>query len=474
MEQLFAGWSVMRRTSVIVASALALQACGDDADPGENGEITAPSATTCLPKNSSLAAVKSDEVTRASNFTVYIDRSQSMAGFNRGATQDLRALGDLLALISERATEYQNAEFYAFGKEIKEIPASQLASFGSTAPFDCQSCDNQESRLDNVLKAATTAGKDTVSLIITDLWLDNRSLTATPQIALGQPLRQALQDGMSIGVIGILAPFNGAVYDVPGVGTYRGAKELPLYVLAIGPEEDISNFQINLKQSGGSSFSSDRMNYSLFSKEPNNPVIPAQLRAIGAGASRNLISEDQALRGVDQYLLQLGVAGAQNGRLGKTIRLNDTLREGLVWWGNLAEFTNAWQLNADADLEACGADTWTEISGIRGLWQLRPDGEQATFSFGPEIQSQLLPGNVYYLETHVGSSQLAVPNKANQWMRDWSLDAENARQLVDAQEPAFKTLNLRELTTILERELSRATGDSRKAASFGFLLKVER
>ena len=105
----------------------------------------------------------------------------------------------------------------------------------------------------------------TLSIVITDLWLDNKSFSGSPQVALGQPLRAALQNGLAIGVIGIMSPFEGAVYDIPEVGTYRGAKELPLYVLAIGPEEDVSSLQIALSESASPSFSKQAMRHSLFS-----------------------------------------------------------------------------------------------------------------------------------------------------------------------------------------------------------------
>lgn len=472
MEQRFAKWSTLPRMSLVACAVLALQACGSEPS-GDDGQVET-AAATCLPANSSLANSPAEQVKRASKLALYIDQSQSMSGFNQGASRSVRAIGDLLTLIVDRASDYDEARFHVFGKSISEIPATEVASYGGTVPYNCRNCDNQESRLDAVLNAALASGDDTVSLILTDLWLDNASLTSSPEIALGQPLRKALQNGISVGVIGVMAPFNGAVYDVPGVGTYRGAKELPLYVLAIGPEEDIANFQITLRQSGGPAFAAGRMHYSLFSKEPNNPNIPGRLKAIGAGATNSLFNESPTLRQIDQYTLDIDVAKAQNGRLGKTVDLNGTLRDGLVWRGELAEYTNAWRLNTDADLGACGSSTWTKLDGIKGLWELRPDGESATFSFGEGIQRQLRPGNTYYLETHVGSTELAVPNAANDWMRKWSLDETNAPQLVDEGATTFKTLNLGDLTTILENELRRAAAPSRKAASFGFLLKVER
>lgn len=474
MGQLVGGWPAQSRLFIVAFAALALQACGSNEQTGSKTDGSLQSTVACRPSDSSLARGEGAEVDRARKLDLYIDRSQSMSGFNRGATGNLRAMGDLLALVGSRANDYEEASFHVFGKEIRKISAAELSRYGGTEPFNCRGCDNQESRLDSVLNAAVAEGDRTLSLIITDLWLDNGSLTSSPQVALGQPLRKALQAGMSIGVIGIMAPFDGAVYDVPGVGTYRGAKQLPLYVLAIGPEEDIASFQITLKQSGGPAFADERMNYSLFSKEPNNPVVSAQLRSVGAGANATTVVDHPSLRSIDQYLIDLDVAEAQDGLLGKTIVLNRNLREGLVWRGDLAEYTNVWRLNPSADLDSCSDEAWTALDGISGLWELRPDGESATFSFGGEIRRSLPPGNTYYLETSVGSSELSVPNEANEWMRAWSLDYDNAHQLVDGGASEFKTLNLGELTTILEDELSRAAEPSRKAASFGFILKVER
>lgn len=432
-------------------------------------------AEACVPSDSARANFRpAGEVARATNLAVYIDGSQSMAGFNNATTRELRPMGDLVALIQSRASDYENAAFYAFGREIGEISGDAASSYATPGPYNCSGCDNQESRLDQVLNAATKAGPDTVSVIITDLWLDNKSFAGSPQVALGRPLRAALQAGLSIGVIGIRAPFDGAVYDVPGVGTYRGASELPLYVLAIGPEEDISALQIALTQSGGPSFAASRMEYSLFSKESNNPFIPPQLRSIGAGASRALVSEHKALRGLPQYSIDLNVAEAQKGQLGRTVSFQTTLRNGLVWQGELAERTDAWRLASQNDLAQCGPGTWQRLSEIDGLWRPRDQDGKATFSFGHEVAAQLRPGNIYYLEPKFGSNEVGVPNVANQWMREWALDESNAQALVEAGTGPFKTLNLADLATILEQELSRQVPDGRTAIAFGFILKVER
>jgi len=459
------------RSAMIAVGLVAAGACskGGKQDQGK------PTAEACIPADSATAkSRRGGEAKRASKLAVYIDGSQSMAGFNAATTRELRALGDLLALIQSRSSGYKDVNYYAFGSQIRPIPAENAQQYATTAPFSCKGCDNRESRLDAVLNAAVDAGPDTLSVVITDLWLDNRSFAGSPQVALGQPLRRALGNGSAVGVIGIMAPFNGAVYDVPGIGTYRGASELPLYALAIGPEEDVAALQIALAQSGGPSFASARMRYSLFSTAPNNPFIATQLRAVGAGASPANVLPARAVQGLPQYSIDSNVARAQKGQLGRTIDVLETLRAGLVWRGEIAERTDVWRLIDAENLQACAPGTWQRISAIPGLWKPRGSSDRATFSFGHEISRQLRPGNIYFLETHLGSNGIGVPNVANQWMREWALDEANASSLVEAGRGPFKTLNLADLATIMEQELARQSDNGREAATFSFILKVER
>lgn len=454
-----------------LAFALAASACSEGIPV--NDRSADRTAASCLPPESALVSASRDkEFSPASELNVFIDGSQSMAGFNAGVTGDLRPLGDLLAIIGGRGSEAQRANYFAFGKSIRPISSESAQRYGTSNPFNCVNCDNQESRLDAVLQKVASADPQSLSLIVTDLWLDNKAFAGSPQVALGQPLRAALQQDRAIGVIGISAPFKGAVYDVPGVGTYRGATSLPLYVIAVGREGDVAAFHEALEQSGGPSFRPDRMNFSLFSAAPHSSLVAGQLKAVGAGVSQQPSIGVDPISGVAQYLLEQGLADGQGGRLGRTFNAAQ-LGKGRVWQGVQAERTNVWRVVDRDALRSCSKGAWQALSPIEGIWKARGSDGSATFSFGGEIAKRLRPGNVYYLETRYGSNSLAVPNPANRWLREWSLEEANASALVEEGGP-FKTLNLGDLTTILEKELARQLGDGREVIKFGFLLKVDR
>lgn len=468
---------VTRIATLAASSLLLLTACSDDPDEQETAEVS-PIVVDCVPADSTAAQRGAvGEVARATELAIYIDGSQSMSGFNAGRTRELRPLGDLLNIIAARGSEYNTTSYFAFGRNIQEVSSETAQTYGTTGPYNCAAgrCDNQESRLDNVLREAASAGQSTLSVIISDLWLDNKAFSGSPQVALGQPLQQALQNGLAIGVIGIKSPFSGAVYDVPGVGTYRGATELPLYVLAIGPEEDVATLYTTLTQSGSPAFASDRTEYSLFSSEDNNPVSIPDFIAVGVGAEAANVLSDGLLATTPQYRLDLGIAESQNGQLGRTFDIDTNLRPGLVWQGQLNGTTTAWRLTDEDGLSECRPGTWQRVDELNGLWQPRPnEPEKVTFSFGSALGRQLRPDNVYYLEARLGSGPPTSPNDATQWMRDWSLGSENAEVLASEAATSFKTLNLADLSAILEQELSRQTSEGRQAISFGFILQVER
>jgi len=473
-------WRRVSMTLTALSCAGLVVACGEGEKASQDNarESSEKGALKdCIPKDSARSSsFESEEVTRAKTIKVYIDGSQSMAGFNAGATREMRPLGDLIALINATAENYEATEYFSFGRNIKKVSARAIEEYGTAHPYNCKgpNCDNQESRLDTVLNAAVANGEETLSLIITDLWLDNKSFSGSPQVALGQPLRAALQNGLAIGVIGIMSPFDGVVYDVPGVGSYRDAKQLPLYVLAFGPEENVSSFQIALSQSASPSFSKEAMRYSLFSAEPNFPWVSTVLKPIGAGAFLGGALPRGTATLTPQYRISLGTAAAQNGQLGKTLPVGGTLREGLIWKGRPAERTDVWRLVDTGSLASCSPGTWQLIDPLENMWRVGDSFQNATFSFGESIGSRLRPGNVYYLETHLGSNTPTVPNIDNQWLRDWALDSSTAGEFVKGKPERFKTLNLSDLSLILENELVRQTPDGREAISFGFMLKVER
>src|ERR1051325_6614944 len=132
-------------------------------------------------------------------------------------------------------------------------------------PYNCRGCDNQESRIDSVLNEIARPGAGRLDILITDLWLDNRSFVGSAQVALGVPLQKILRQGRSIGVIGINAPFSGPVYDIPGAPTYMGARERPLFVVMVGDVDRIRALRAALLQSRSPALQEGRVEFALFS-----------------------------------------------------------------------------------------------------------------------------------------------------------------------------------------------------------------
>jgi hypothetical protein len=467
-------WILLKsRLAFLLVISLAASACSGEGPGANDGQRVLKTTSSCLPASSALLSTssnKKDALGRQLN--VFIDGSQSMAGFNAGVISDIRPLGDILAIIQGQALSSRKTNYFAFGKSIAAISIDEARRFGTVAPFNCSNCDNQESRLDSVLNAVAADDTGALSLIVTDLWLDNKSFAGSPQVALGQPLRAILQEGRAIGVIGIAAPFKGAVYNVPSVGTYYGATELPLYVIAIGREVDVLAFHEELNQSGGPSFREGRMNFSLFSAASKSNIVEGNLKPVGAGVSRVPSISATPIRGVPYYQLEESLAEKQGGQLGRAF---DTaqLDPYRVMSGTSSDRTNVWRVVNDDAFQRCETEAWQALSPIQGLWKARDGGAGVTFSFGAEITKRLRPGNLYYLETHYGFSDLATPNPTNKWLREWSLDEMSAQNLVK-EGGAFKTLNLNDLATILEQELGRQNAQGQDTVKFGFLLRVDR
>lgn len=439
---------------------------------------TSKAVRDCLPE-----AAKAAAATPADTFgrvQVYIDGSQSMAGYLSPAAGSTNPMADILRLVDRLGRERNvPVDFAAFGREIVAIPReAALGPYSGPGPYNCRGggCDNQESRIDNVLEGVAALPKDALSVVVTDLWLDNLSFAGSSQVALGGPLQDVLRQGKAIGVLGSMAPFAGPIFGVPGVGTYRGARERPLFVIIIGPPPAVVQLKDRLRQSESPHFTAERVRFSLFTTDTGvPPLAPPKLRPIGGGVAKRSVLGPGILAGVPQYRFERGLAQLQRGSIGAVHDPSAAFPEGAVWSGPARLTTRVWRLSDPAGLDQCAAGTWREIPRLANAW--RPAGTEigsTDFALDSRSTAPLADGNIYYVLAEMGTNGLTVPNPQAQWLRDWSLSPAESAAFAADQPTSFKALNLASLAELMEREVARQRPSGVTALRFGFIVQVDR
>jgi hypothetical protein len=207
------------------------------------GPVVAAEAV-CLPENVALGAASAgepDAIGANGNAVVYLDSSVSMQGFVRPDRGEQPLYVDtvlgLRQVLEQVAAE---TEFNSFGSAIRPLNPAGLITSARPEFYVCNQIDKSgcDTRLDMVLDAIAVSGDNTLSIVVTDLFLSDRELIGSTFGTMRNSLQRVLRGGKSIGLMGISATFNGIVYDLPGKKTkYAHQGKRPFFLLIIGNDD---------------------------------------------------------------------------------------------------------------------------------------------------------------------------------------------------------------------------------------------
>lgn len=434
--------------------------------------VAAQPAAGCLPPGVGPAR-------RAANagpapLSVYLDGSFSMAGFARGGAQgDVKALGDTITLIRDHAGDLKGAlQVSAFGKTIAPVPADAVARYATPAGYECSTCDNSQSRVDEVLRLVSEGASGTLYVIVSDLWLDNRAVIGSHPVVLGGPLRRMLEQGRSVQVIGVRAPFDGFMYDLPG-GKFRHVGERPLFVLLIGPVAAATTLRKALLTSGSPAFTGDRVRYSIFSTQPADPwrtqgaVIP-----VGPGMATGSVVREGLPAWVTQHRMTRE-ARPPISAISATLNAAVGVDPGAVWIGPVRGVDAVWKLTDERALRTCDPSAWKPNGTLQNAWTMSGQAPAGVFRFTPETARGLTPGS-YLVAPSLVSPALQRPNPASAWMREWSLSTDQLQSTAAARPRWIRALGVGSLADQMEAAQDAAAPNGRVLAATAFLAKVER
>lgn len=410
----------------------------------------------CAP-DTAAAALRPAATAHPGPMNVYWDGSESIAGYIDGATQSVRALGDLQPLLAAHAqAERTPVRWFRFGQTVTPVASGQ--DLASSRLYRCAGqagCDNLESRIDVVLARMAAREGPGLDVLVSDMWLSNSAFRGSAEIALGQPIRSLLARGKSIGVVGIRAPYSGPVYDVPGVRTHRGARERPLYVILVGSRIEVLGAYRRLSRSGSPALAADRTKFALFTPEPTN-VWAGAIPFEASGDVRALrLVDGQHADALPQFRVSLESLRSGRSTLRARIPVGVNAVPGAYWRGSLGGRTRVWRRSG-----ACGDSAWTSEPPLSGSLAMTDDGG-ATFSLTGDSAANLVPGGDYLIQADLTTRTLAPGGAETRWMRDWSVSPERAAAVSASRPDFFPTLGLAALADQLEagvRETAPAEG----------------
>lgn len=385
-----------------------------------------------------------------------------MIGYLRGADAERRPFQDLLVQLRAATMGASGTpvarRYHLFGRAVQPLDPARADSLVQEATYQCAEadrarCNNQESRLDLVLRRAAAASPDTLSVIVTDLWLSAAELEASGPVAVGAPAAELLAAGRAVGVLGVRAPYKGAIYDLPSGGEAPWAGDRPLFVLLAGPLERVAAFRDSLARAGVRGFGPEEARFSLFTAERLQGRGGGELEIAGAALARRPVLPPRS--GVDVPQAVLSTKAGLRERLGRgaesAVRFTAdpaaAARPGAVWQGPTQGAVKAWRLKGG---QPCRPGAWAPLADLQGGWSGEGSGPRRFSLSAADLAARLPKGGTYLLAGELRRTGLQTPSPANAWMRAWSFNASTEPAVLAAPPAVFPTLNLSETAQILE------------------------
>jgi hypothetical protein len=405
-----------------------------------------------------------------------------MVGYIRGGTADERPLADLIGMLPQLDTiDRGKVEVVRFDRKLAALSDKDVSRMQTEAGYLCAKggagCDSQESHIDQALAKAAAGDPNSLTVIVSDLWLANSEVLTTDGVALSKPFADIFANGRSIAVYGFESPYRGQVNDLPSGNRNVSASRRHLFVVAIGPLARVRAFHKAMQTAPSASIARDiasgKARYSLFTRdavlgpadsagavelEPKSPLSKAPFLTVRSGvriASQFRFDKGKALRAADPAQAPSVIWQG----------ISDTAAlQGAVWRGATAGETLLYRQVGDNC--AAGGGDWRPEGKLSGGWR---NGDPASFKLEP-AELVTLPAGRYLLVGSLRRTSLLSPNPATQWMRDWSFSSFNEGAAV--KRPVMPTLNLGETARLLEVALLKSA-EAKPITLGGFAIAVE-
>lgn len=363
------------------------------------------------------------------------------------APGDPRTFRDAVLSLPQLASSVaERLQFFAFGKTIRPLSIAELGAASNPRFYS-----DPDSRIQDVLARMDALPADEIGILLTDLFLTGEEVFGGAA-AIRAPLARILDSGRSIALAGIRSGFSGTVYDIPGVRTYTGATERPFYLLATGPGPVVSRLLRRLEVEllaplAPAADGEPRQHAVIFQHDPYRagpahlPLLPSEKAELAPALAPDLGPDVSRVR-------FLGTAGLASAALPLAALADPHAL--LPDRFEVAERLWAEPLGRDART-ACG-ERWVAVHSLPKLARVLPDGPDGApvLQIGGAALGRVTPGVTFLLHARVNTASLSDAPAKTAWVRAWNLEARDAEAFVSSRPRLFRTLNLREIVSMLE------------------------
>lgn len=501
-----------RRVAFVVAALLVAAGCndgnsgpsGDEAPPSRESELASGGETDarlpCLPADLFQFDDRAGAQTPAAaprDAAIYFDVSLANVGYGAPELQQGYSslpYRNLVSALFDLQQTGMNLELNGFAATLEPVTGPALTALARgdarCALRDAASCQRTDLRLPF---EAIRSDLDRPSIIVSDLMFRDPDLFNPGPMNLSHTIRAAVAAGKSIGVIGIKAPFRGALYDMPGaVRVWEDARRvegrrvfspvryMPIFVMIIGTNAEIDYFRRHIERHV---FDGQRVEheFSRFTPELLREAASlVQLTARGLeaphlspaffirpeGQAADLLQlrlDRRSLR--ELHAGQIRDQGAvQPGASPLRIRfpIDDKFWPGSALTGAVSVSVQAYQSWALRQNQTCQSE-WEPLAlptlaGALGAARRDPQtGEgHATVNLDDEVWLNVDSRYIHLVHFSLSLDPEPGAAAAPEWMRQWSFEAADADRLRVAPPEFFPILNLSALGRILDREVREA------------------
>lgn len=400
-------------------------------------------------------------------YTVYLDGSGSMGGYIRGATGGERPLADLIGMLPGlRSIDRSAVGIVRFDEEFTDLSRDEANAMQTAAAYG-----NKDSHLDQVLGRIASADDQSLSVVVSDLWLVNSGVNTGLGVALSEQFADIFASGRSVAIYGFEVPYSGRVSDLPSGSRTVTATKRQLFLLVAGPVARLDAFHQAMQSASSTSIgrymASDAAKYALFTTAPVRDPGGTQkftLAPRGALTARQFLTVRNAVV-IPQYRLDKSAAltGAASMPGARWAGVTPSfIRAGATMNGSTRGETKVFRSVGDG-CAANGAD-WTDDGSLRGGWQ-----QGGGFTLEPGELATLTSGRYLLVGSQVWTD-VSPDNPVTQWMRDWSFNSTTEAEAITR--PVMPTLDLAVIAHLLELELQRAVR-AKPVKLGGFAVAVE-
>lgn len=438
-----------------------------------------PSGMGIIAPNETSAAAPIPTV-RAPAISIFLDVSGSMAGYVArarpssvrpptarppgqarvpGSAAEPRTFNDLVQSLPQVGTTVADRiALFSFGSAIKPLALSDLGR--ATRP---EFFGEQDSRIQDALARMDALPADEIGLLVTDLFLTGDEIFGGAS-AIRAPLARLLESGRAIALMGIRSGFAGTIYDIPFVRTYAAASERPFYLLASGPAQLLARLMRRIETELLAPLSpppdgQPRYHAVLFTHTPL-PGGPAALTVKPREQAQPLPPPPLDLPPDIAAIRFPAAAGAASAEVPIA-----TLGEPYALLPDRFRIEQSLWLAPPRNSVAC-PDRWVEARSFPAVFQLgtAANGAPMLTIGGPSL-GQLTPNVFFLARARIIGTGLSDAPVSTAWVRAWNLETREAEAYVATRPQMFRTLNLREIVSMLEglvrdRMTSMVVGDA--------------